>query len=446
MIGERQRWDSYPLTRSSRPSPPLPPPSPPVVHWMDAELGVSRRNIGDSQIANNRQQSAQPPPVRLAGRRRRTATGRGRWGGGVWRSSLELADRTRPGLSQRASLSLSLSLSLSRVNRAAINGRDCDSLGRPRRAPGSEGRTRSFTGPRHASPPPPPRSPFADPRYARQVRREERKRERERERARLCHFDLGSRSASCPRSRIPPPPLPLPRPAVPRRPAIRRGTRVGPRAQQKRLVRDARGAREYFSRAGQVRGTRRRERRGRKREQAEIHLRIGTADRPGRGRTSRRGITGINTSRNYRARGYIPGPALEAGPAAAGERNIEIEIEREREGEGERDTRARVRSCTHARTHARTREGPLLDSRKMRAGVRREACRSAGEAAVSRRGAEVAPGHASVPSHYDNFAGKKVTDSSAVGDPRYRRDSPRDSRASGRQAGKQAGSSPLPAR
>jgi hypothetical protein len=112
MIGERQRWDSYPLTRSSRPSPPLPPPSPPVVHWMDAELGVSRRNIGDSQIANNRQQSAQPPPVRLAGRRRRTATGRGRWRGGVWRSSLELADRTRPGLSQRASLSLSLSLSL----------------------------------------------------------------------------------------------------------------------------------------------------------------------------------------------------------------------------------------------------------------------------------------------------------------------------------------------
>lgn len=31
---------------------------------------------------------------------------------------------------------------------------------------------------------------------------------------------------------------------------------------------------------------------------------IETADRPG-GRTSRRGITGINTSRNYRARGDI---------------------------------------------------------------------------------------------------------------------------------------------
>lgn len=45
---------------------------------------------------------------------------------------------------------------------------------------------------------------------------------------------------------------------------------------------------------------------GRKKERtSRIHLRIETADRPGE-RTSRRGITGINTSRNYRARGYIP--------------------------------------------------------------------------------------------------------------------------------------------
>jgi len=188
---------------------------------------------------------------------------------------------------------------------------------------------------------------------ARSGGKRERERERERGRAFVTLISVPVPQAVL-EAAFPLPP-PLPRPAVPRRPAIRRGTRVGPRAQQKRLVRDARGAREYFSRAGQVRGTRRRERRGRKREQAEIHLRIGTADRPGRGRTSRRGITGINTSRNYRARGYIPGPALEAGPAAAGERNIEIEIERER-GRG-RERYPRASALLHARTHARTHAG-----------------------------------------------------------------------------------------
>lgn len=50
---------------------------------------------------------------------------------------------------------------------------------------------------------------------------------------------------------------------------------------------------------------RRRETGGKGERTGQIHLRIETADRPGE-RTSRRGITGINTSRNYRARGYIP--------------------------------------------------------------------------------------------------------------------------------------------
>lgn len=100
-------------------------------------LFYSVRRIGDKRIKDL------PRACSIsAGRRRRSSTSTG------W-SSLELASNP-PG---------TFAAAFERVNRAAINGRDCDLLGRTTMGPGCEERMlRSFTGLRHALFPARPRA------------------------------------------------------------------------------------------------------------------------------------------------------------------------------------------------------------------------------------------------------------------------------------------------
>lgn len=85
---------------------------------------------------------------------------------------------------------------------------------------------------------------------------------------------------------------------------------------------------------------RERERRKGRKNRPNTPADIETADRPAE-RTSRRGITGINTSRNYRARGdiylcvYLALPRSGgAAKVSLGERAVGLRKERERETEG----------------------------------------------------------------------------------------------------------------
>lgn len=161
---------------------------------------------------------------------------------------------------------------------------------------------------------------------------------------------------------------------------------------QKYISLDLRGASKYISREGiegaleearqersrkitkeERRKKRAKEQEGKKRERERRKGRknkpntpadIETADRPGE-RTSRRGITGINTSRNYRARGdiylcvYLALPRSGRAAKVSLLRERAMKKERERKGRGGHNcTRARAREytlllATQLRTHAR---------------------------------------------------------------------------------------------